>query len=170
MLQAFRKFVRLVFLIFFASSLTQGPDAIDWLGWMGAGMDGVWQETGIIESFPTGGPPISWRQEVGAASAVLRSPTGGGDVENAIPEAREISGGERVLCLEAETGKMIRDFPYDGPAKLAYPTGPRCTSLVDDQRVYTIGAMGDLLCLNENTGEVVWQRKLTRDFQTKPPL
>ena len=182
MLQASRKIVLLVFLIFSAPSLTQGQDAIDWPAWMGVGMDGVWQETGIIESFPTGGPPVLWRQAVGGGyggPAVAEGrvylmdrteDTRGGAVENAIREAGEISGGERVLCLEAQTGKLIWEYPYDCPYKVAYPTGPRCTPLVDGQRVYTLGAMGDLLCLNKNTGEVIWQRKLTRAFQTKPPL
>ncbi|MCP4953573.1 MAG: hypothetical protein GY922_17180 [Proteobacteria bacterium] len=55
----------MVFLIFSAPSQTQGQDAIDWPAWMGVAMDGVWQETGIIESFPTSGAPVLWRQAVG---------------------------------------------------------------------------------------------------------
>ncbi|MCP4953574.1 MAG: hypothetical protein GY922_17185 [Proteobacteria bacterium] len=54
-----------------------------------------------------------------------------GAVENAICEAAEISGGERVLCLETQTGELIWEYPYDCLYQVAYPRGPRCTPLVD---------------------------------------
>src|SRR4051812_11872755 len=38
--------------------------ADDWPQWMGPQRDGVWRETGIIESIPTGGPKVLWRVSV----------------------------------------------------------------------------------------------------------
>ena len=37
----------------------------DWPQFRGPRRDGAWAETGVLDSFPTGGPPARWRQEVG---------------------------------------------------------------------------------------------------------
>ena len=39
--------------------------ADDWPQWRGPNRDGVWNETGIIETFPPGGLKITWRVPVG---------------------------------------------------------------------------------------------------------
>jgi len=39
--------------------------AEDWPQWRGPNRDAVWNETGIMESFPPGGLKISWRSSVG---------------------------------------------------------------------------------------------------------
>src|SRR6185295_19114694 len=51
--------VGLVFLLTFAAH------ADDWPQWRGPNRDGVWKETGIIESFPPGGLKMAWRVPVG---------------------------------------------------------------------------------------------------------
>ena len=54
--------------------------------------------------------------------------------------------------------------------KLAMLRGPRCTPVVKDGRVYTLGTMGDLLCLEAATGKVVWSVNFVRDRDRRPPL
>ena len=39
--------------------------AEDWPQWRGPKRDGVWRETGILESFPAGGLMVRWRAPVG---------------------------------------------------------------------------------------------------------
>ena len=34
--------------------------ADDWPQWLGPERDTVWRETGILETFPEGGPPLRW--------------------------------------------------------------------------------------------------------------
>jgi len=43
--------------------------ADDWPQWLGPNRDSVWRETGIVEKFPSAGPPILWRAPVGAGYA-----------------------------------------------------------------------------------------------------
>jgi outer membrane protein assembly factor BamB len=68
------------------------------------------------------------------------------------------------------TGRIewTREWPvsYSG---LDYGSGPRATPTVDGDRVYVLGAMGNLLCLRTATGEVIWHRDYRRDFQTVVP-
>jgi outer membrane protein assembly factor BamB len=162
------------------SSVSKGDD---WPHWMGPTKDGVWRESGMIEKFPEAGAKIVWRKPIGGgyggpAIAGQRvyvmertaDSNKGRDVENDIRAAGEIAGGERIRCMELTTGETIWEQSYDCPYKIAYPNGPRCTPAVDDDRVYTLGAMGMLMCLNAADGKVIWKKNLTDDYKTKPPV
>ena len=56
----------------------------------------------------------------------------------------KINSTERVLCLDAKTGKEVWKHEYECPYQISYPAGPRCTPTVHDGKVYTLGAMGNL--------------------------
>lgn len=144
-------------------------------------MDGVWKETGIIQEFPEGGPEVLWRAEVGGGYGGPAYANGkvyvmdrtkdtrGGSVENGIRAAGEISGGERIQCIDADTGEVVWSHEYDCPYNIAYPTGPRCTPAIDGDHVYTLGAQGDLICFHAEFGDVVWKKKLLDEYAAKPP-
>ena len=76
---------------------------------------------------------------------------------------------ERVLCLDAKTGKELWKHEYDRPYQISYPAGPRCTPCVHDGKVYTLGAMGDFLCLAADTGKVLWSKNFPKDYEAKVP-
>src|SRR5580658_593386 len=90
--------------------------ADDWPQWLGPQRDGVWREDGIITSFPPGGPPVVWRAEIGAGysgPAVAdgkvfvfdrQLSTNANYPTNAFARG-SIPGAERVLCLDAASGK-----------------------------------------------------------------
>src|SRR4051794_32810397 len=42
-------------------SLAGSAAGADWPQWLGPNRDDVWRETGIVETFPTGGPKVLWR-------------------------------------------------------------------------------------------------------------
>ena len=50
-----------------------------------------------------------------------------------------------------------------------YAIGPRTTPTVDGNRVYTLGAEGDLFCLETETGQVVWHRNVRDAYQVETP-
>ena len=155
--------------------------ADDWPRWMGPQYDGVWRETGMLDKFPEDGPKILWRQKIGAgysgpaiadgrifAMDRTRDDGVGIKVENKVPG--EMAGGERIICLDINSGVEIWSHSYDCPYKIAYPTGPRCTPTVDGELVFTLGAMGHLKCLSAETGKVIWEKELTTEYEAKPPL
>ena len=147
--------------------------ADDWPRWMGPNMDAVVNESGLISKFPEGGPEVLWRQPIGpgyAGPSVVgdhlyvmdrtEDAGKGNEVENAIKKAGQVAGGERVQCLNIQTGEQVWAHTYDCPYKIAYPTGPRTTPAVDGDHVYTLGAMGHLICFKSKSGEVVWEKEL----------
>ena len=48
--------------------------------------------------------------------------------------------------------------------------GPRATPVVADGKVYALGAMGELFCLDAAKGTVLWSKNFITDFGAKVPL
>lgn len=153
--------------------------ADDWPQWMGPKRDNIWREAGMISQFPPGGPPVVWRQEIAggyAGPAVAKGRVyvtdyrSDDEVKVANFEREQFSGLERVLCLDEASGEILWKHQYPVSYDISYPAGPRCTPLVDDDRVYTLGAEGRLICLDAESGEVRWQCDLTERYSTETPL
>jgi outer membrane protein assembly factor BamB len=155
--------------------------ADDWPQWLGPQRDGVWRETGLVNRFPPGGPKALWRVPVGAGysgPAVADGRVYVMDRQRAVDRdgkplratRKGIPGNERVLCLGAADGKLLWKHEYDCPYTISYPSGPRTTPLVRDGRVYTLGAMGDLCCLDAVTGKVRWAKNVVKDYGAEPPF
>jgi outer membrane protein assembly factor BamB len=154
--------------------------AADWPQWLGPKREPVWTETGLIEKFPEGGPKVLWRQPIGPG--YTGPAVAGGKVfvmdrtmKEPVPEGKAalgtLQGTERVLCLDAKTGKELWKHEYDCPyTGISYPQGPRTTPLVEGDRVYTLGTMGDFRCLNAAAGEVIWKSSFSKDLKVKPPI
>jgi outer membrane protein assembly factor BamB len=149
--------------------------ADDWPQWLGPKRDGVWRETGILEKFPKDGPKVRWRTPIGigyAGPAVAggkvyvtdRVLDGGDSNPDSGFTKQKVAGKERVLCLEEASGKVLWKHEYDCTYKIAYPGGPRTTPVVHDGKVYTLGSMGDLLCLDAGKGTLLWSKNFMKDY------
>ncbi|MFO0967463.1 MAG: PQQ-binding-like beta-propeller repeat protein [Gemmataceae bacterium] len=155
--------------------------ADDWPQWLGPKRDGVWRETGIIDKFGPKGAKEVWRTPIGAgysgpavaAGRVYITDSihdkGAKDPESGFTKSKA-SGVERVLCLDQKTGEILWKYEYRTKYNISYAAGPRTTPAVDGDRVYALGAMGDLVCLRVKDGEKVWHRKLLEDYGFDPPL
>ena len=157
--------------VLIGSLLMVGPTlwAADWPQWRGPNRDGEWGETGIMETFQAGRLPVSWRTPVGtgwSSPVVVKNRVYITDVERQGTTAKE-----RVLCFDAATGKQLWMHAY----AVAYPAwalgpdggGPRATPIIRSGRLFTLGALGDLLCLDADTGDIVWARSLAKDYEVK---
>jgi outer membrane protein assembly factor BamB len=144
--------------------------ADDWPQWGGPQRDIVWRETGIVEKLPavdpqTGMLPRMWTAKIGAGYAGPAVADGRVFVMDRLAEQHL----ERVLCFDAATGKERWKHPYEGRYTISYPLGPRATPTVDGDRVYSLGAVGNLFCFDAASGNVIWQKHLPTDFGTKLP-
>ena len=154
--------------------------ADDWPQWMGPNRDDVWAETGVVEKFPEGGSPVKWRVAVGggySGPAVVKGKVylsdyqrEGGNLTNDPGTRTELKGRERVLCLDAATGKELWKYEYECPYKISYACGPRATPTVQDGAVYVLGAEGHLTALDAETGKLLWKRHLPTDYKVEPPI
>ena len=144
--------------------------ADDWPQFRGLNRDAAWQETGILGTFPEEGLKTLWSASVGMglASAVIAE----GRVYLAGAELQKPKARECVRCLDAESGKekwlhayevTYPDFAFDPTQN----SGPNSSPLVHEGKLYSLGQMGDLFCLDATNGHVLWHRRLMKDYGTK---
>ncbi len=171
-----RTFRSILATLLLGSLVTAGASlAEDWPEWRGPGGRAIWSEDGIVERFPSEGLTVRWRTPIkeGYAGPVVA----GGKVFVADFERHKgtprIDGTERMLALDEATGKVLwtHSWEVDYSSLMAsYAEGPRAVPTVDGDRVYVIGAAGHLLCLNTNTGKVIWQKHYPTDYDVGIPV
>ena len=156
-----------------ALCLVAAARAEDWPQWRGPRRDGVWRETGILQSFPPEGLKILWRVPVGTgfSSPVVAQ----GRVYVTDSHVTRTNARENVRCLDAATGKAIwvqtNDVVYpEYGANPDHPFGPAATPVIAGGKIYTYGRMSDLLCLDAVTGRVLWRHGLPKEFGTTEDL
>jgi outer membrane protein assembly factor BamB len=147
----------------------------DWPQWLGPQRDGVWRETGILDKFPKDGPKVRWRTPIGIGYAGPAVAAGKVYVTDRVldpgiqnPKSgfskNRVPGKERVLCLDEANGKVLWTHEYPVTYEIGYPNGPRTTPIIHAGKVYTLGAMGDLRCLDALKGELLWSRNFMKDY------
>ncbi|NOY80683.1 MAG: PhnD/SsuA/transferrin family substrate-binding protein [Kiritimatiellaeota bacterium] len=72
-------------------------------------------------------------------------------------------------CLDAFTGVEVWRLSYPAPKEMDYSNSPRAQPVVRDGLVYLLGAFGDLHCVRESDGEVVWRCNILDKFGAALP-
>lgn len=148
-------------IVVLTSTLIAGFAELDWPQWRGASRDGSSAETGLLQSWPDGGPPLLWRASgmgTGFSSVSLSG--------DRIFTMGDLEDGQYVLALDLKNGQRVWKAKL-GPRWVDQYGGPRGTPTLNGDRVYAIGSEGDLVCLNSSDGREVWRKSLTRDFGGK---
>jgi outer membrane protein assembly factor BamB len=148
--------------------LSPAVRAADWPQFRGPNRDGVWNEAGILKTFPAEGLKIRWRAPVGpgwSSPVVVRGRVYLTDMRLEKPEAWE-----RIHCFKESSGKLLWSHAYE----LAYPEwafipehggGPAATPIVEAGKVYWFGRSGQLDCLDARNGKVIWETYLDRKYE-----
>ena len=163
------RFARMILLLVAAQAaiLQNQACAEDWPRWRGPRGDGTWQAPNIPDTFPSGGPPIVWKQPIGPGYSGISVADG----RVCTLDRPKDSGQERIVALDASSGELLWQHAYDAIYDgLDYDKGPRCTPTVHDGRVYTLGAVGHVFCLDATNGKVLWSKDLVKDHAAKLPM
>lgn len=147
--------------------------ATDWPEWRGAGRTGIWTEEGILDTFAETGLEFTWRVPVHHGYAGPAVADGRVFVTDFEESDEPLAGTERVLALNEETGEILWTHTWEVSTRgvqAKYANGPRATPTVDGDRVYVLGMMGDLFCLNVFKGEVLWQTNYGEAFNAILPM
>ena len=147
----------------FLSLLTVCSAAIadDWTQWAGNDRLGNWAEDGILDTFPEDGLKPVWSVPCGSGYSGPVVSDGRVIITDYRPKdgTTTLEAVERVLCLDEATGREVWSYEYDTHYRRqmqSYATGPRGTPVVHEGRVYTVGATGQICCLNATDGKLVW--------------
>ena len=132
----------------------------DWPRFLGPAGDSKSLETGILTEWRPNGPPVVWHRKLGISYGI-GSVAGGRFFQFDRHEDRA-----RLTCLDARTGKFLwkSEYPTDYEDRLGYNNGPRCSPVIDEDRVYLYGAEGMLSCVRAQDGKPLWKVDTVKKF------
>jgi outer membrane protein assembly factor BamB len=150
-----------------ASRRTQNPAPVppqttsaqvDWPGFRGPQRDGHGPDTPISTNWPADGLHPFWKQPIGGGYAGFAI---AGGRAFTIEQRREQ---EAVTAYDVESGRELwaSAYPADFNEEMG-GEGPRATPFFSEGKVYSLGAMGDLLCLDATSGKVIWKVNILAD-------
>ena len=145
---------------FTVAAIAASASADDWPQWRGPERTGKSKETGLLKSWPTGGPKQVWKT----------TGLGGGYVTPSVARGRIFGSGYRgsdefVWALGETDGKEIWSVKTSGAERnIGYPEGPRSTPTIDGDSLYTLSAGGVFTCLSTADGKQRWRKDFKNDF------
>jgi outer membrane protein assembly factor BamB len=105
-------------------------------------------------------PKVVWRHPVGSGHA------GVAVAGNSAVTIEQREGDEVVVCYDRATGKERWSYAYSARFKQSEPMGgdgPRTTPAVANDAVVTLGARGDLVCVEAASGKLRWRVNVLDD-------
>ncbi|MGH9160285.1 MAG: PQQ-binding-like beta-propeller repeat protein, partial [Vicinamibacteraceae bacterium] len=129
-----------------------------WTDFRGPNRDGHYREQSILTKWPAGGPKPEWKQ-----------PIGGGYASFVVAHGKAFTIEQRdddevVAAYDVATGRELWTNRWSAAFRESQGgDGPRATPTWHEGRVYALGATGELRCLEEADGRVVWRTNILSD-------
>ncbi|RIK79178.1 MAG: polyvinylalcohol dehydrogenase [Planctomycetota bacterium] len=137
----------------------------DWPQWRGPNRDDISAETGLLQSWPEGGPRRVWLFKncgVGYSGPAI--------VKNRLYIMGARDGQELLLAIDAAKGTELWASPIGDMLENNWGDGPRGTPTVDGDFVYAIGGQGNLVCIHAADGKLAWKKSFVDDLGGKTPM
>lgn len=130
----------------------------DWPQYLGPNRNAISSETGLLRSWPEGGPKVLWTFPLGAGFGSAAISEGKVYVLDRVAKEKDV-----LRCLDLLTGKELWSCSYAAPGSVSH-AGSRSVPAIDDDYIYTCGSFGDVHCFNKRTRKVVWKKNVWKDF------
>ncbi len=131
----------------------------DWPNYGGPAYDNVSRETGLLKSWPAGGPTLAWQAQgcgEGYASVSV--------ADGMIFTMGNVGPNEAVTAFSLDTGKLLWQQKTGAASRLQAGNGPRGTPTYDNGQVYSLGGNGDLTSLDAKSGNQSWRKNILQEF------
>lgn len=148
-----------------ASPERSQPHSLPWPGLLGPFGNASTSSNGLHLDFGSSGPPVMWRTAIGNGySAPVVS-------DGLVVVSHRLGNHEHVDAFELSGGARVWRYSYATQFKcpFEYSSGPYSTPVIADGSVYAWSAEGDLRCLELATGELLWERRLSTEYQVPQP-
>jgi outer membrane protein assembly factor BamB len=131
-----------------------------WTGFRGPNRDGHYEEQPILTNWPSSGLRLLWRQPCGGGYGSFAV---AGGVAYTIEQRRDK---EVLVAYDVQTGHELWTYGWTAIfTESMGGDGPRSTPTYDEQKIYALGAEGDLFCLEAAGGKVLWSKNILTDNQ-----
>ena len=147
---------------FIVSTFTANTKAEDWPQWRGSNRDGISKENNLLKEWPKAGPTLTWKVKglgIGFSSIAV--------LKGKLYTLGDLKDGSYTIALDEKNGDIIwKTRIGDSGGHRGYP-GTRSTPTVDNDQVFALNQHSDLVCLDAETGKLIWQKNLVDDFGGK---
>lgn len=143
----------LIPLLIAATSLAESPR------FRGPSGDGHFTATGLLSSWPEGGPPVAWIAE-GIGEGFSSVSVAG---ERLFVTGMDEEGQGRLFILDLQGNKTGR-IVYGPETPDAQAPGPRSTPTIDGDRAYLLSGLGVLYALDVSQQKGLWQVNILERF------
>jgi len=135
--------------------------ASDWPEFRGPKRDGISGETGLLKTWPEGGPKLAWQ-----VKGLGEGYSGVAVVGNTIYTAGDKGDASHAIALNRENGAPLWSTKLGKPGAVGSPKfdGPRGTPTVDGNLVFVLDQWGELVCFEAAGGKEVWRKDLVDDL------
>ncbi len=139
-------------------------NAEDWSSFLGPRGDGTSAETGLSPADWNPHPRILWSKTLGVSYG---APTIQG---NRLYQFDRYDESERITCMDVTDGseQWRWEYPVAYDDSYGYNNGPRCSPIVDEDRIYLFGVAGQLSCVSSQTQSAVWTKNLNAEYGVVP--
>lgn len=128
--------------------------------WRGPDGNGVYNESGLLKSWPASGPQILWNfDELGEGHS---SPA----FANGLIYLSGMSGKTGYIHALDMNGRLQWKAPYSEEFHESYP-GSRATPVIAGDKLYIYSGKGVLTCMSSKDGKVEWQKDILKEFDGK---
>lgn len=124
--------------------------AADWPQFLGPQRNGISAETGLLDQWPAEGPREVWRVPGGVGMSGLAVSNG------CVVTMVQRDGQQRMLALDAKTGKTLWDTPLAPAYKNQMGDGPRSTPTLVGEQAFVLTGEGILAAVSVSDGKVLW--------------
>jgi outer membrane protein assembly factor BamB len=141
--------------------LTIPAVAADWARWQGPNRDNKSTETGLLKSWPEGGPKMLWSATGLGTGWSSVSVAAGKIYTTGMNKAKQ---GE--LFAFDLSGKLLWKQEY-GPEWSGSTPGARCTPTIDGGDAFVISGTGQVACFKADSGQKLWQTDAFKEYEGK---
>ena len=141
------------------AAATQAAEPGDWPQYLGPNRDNISQEKGLLRTWPADGPPQLWTAG-GLGSGYSSVAIAGGRIFT----MGNRNGNQSLLAMDLETGNGLWEQAVGREFTEGNGNGPRGTPAVAGDKVYGLGASGELLCTDATSGSPLWNKNILQEF------
>lgn len=141
-------------------TLVQPAGAADWPYWRGPAQNGMAYEKAVVTEWEVDGKNQLWRTPIGGRTTPVFLD---GRVFFIAPVGEGGTLGEQVVCLDAETGKVLWKKRFNVFLTTIVEQRVGWTAVVADpetRNIFAHGTGGEFFCFDRD-GKIVWKRSLT---------
>lgn len=126
----------------------------------GPNRDGLFDEQGLLKTWPEGGPAVAW----------VAKGLGGGYSSVSVVAGKVYASGMGadetgfVSIINSADGKVENTIPYGKETKNDQAPGPRSTPTIDGNRLYILSGLGVAYCIDLEKKSVLWNVDVLKKF------